>query len=218
MTQLKKFTFNIKTKVLNRNVRIALPSNEDIQRSFLGRGYQQVFSYVNTKSIECDGECHFYSLPYDFEYFYYVDNSFQGGMFQKVRQLTMDDTIPFEHKLFQHISQDFPFLKYLYITNGRAMKDKPHSSTLITFPYLTFLDLHEAHNNYSLLFLLKKNTHLPSLSYLSIEKKSLKKKTENFTNDPMHFNFQKLKSLDVGQSFVRPKNFCQYFPLLSMCE
>ena len=44
MTQLKKFTFNIKTKV---DVSIEFQSNEDIQRSFIGRGYQEVASYVN---------------------------------------------------------------------------------------------------------------------------------------------------------------------------
>src|ERR1700722_19956793 len=68
MTQLKKFTFNIKTKVYNRNVSVELPSNEAIQRSFIGKGYQEVASYVNTKSFLHEGECHIYSLPYEFEY------------------------------------------------------------------------------------------------------------------------------------------------------
>jgi hypothetical protein len=218
MTRLKKFTFDIKTKVQNRNVRIGLPSNEDVQHSFFGRDYQQVFSSVNTSSSGRNGECHFYSLPYDFECFYDIDNSFQGGIFQKVRQVKMNDTIPFEHKLFQRISQDFPFVKYLYITNVSAMKDKPHLSTLITFPYLTFLDLDCAHKTYALFLLLKKKTHLPRLSHLCIERKPLKKLTKHFTDDPMHFNFDKLKTLQVGPSFVRPKNFHVYFPLLSMCQ
>jgi hypothetical protein len=125
-----------------RTFSVELPSNEDIQRSFIGRGYQEVASYVNTKSYVCDGECHIYSLPYDFEYFVDLDNSFQGGMFHKVRQLTMDDAMGFEHKLFKLISQDFPFLKFLYLSNTHPQRDKRRSSsTLITFPYLTFLDL-----------------------------------------------------------------------------
>jgi hypothetical protein len=37
MTQLNKFPFYIKIVVYNRQ----LPSNEDIQRSFIERGYQQ---------------------------------------------------------------------------------------------------------------------------------------------------------------------------------
>jgi hypothetical protein len=105
MTQLKKFTFNIKTEIFNRNVIVKLQSNEDIQRSFIGREYQQVSSYVHTISMNTEGECHIYSLPYEFDYFVDLNNSFQGGMFHKVRYLTMDDTIPFEHKFFQLISR-----------------------------------------------------------------------------------------------------------------
>ncbi|CAF4244667.1 unnamed protein product, partial [Rotaria sordida] len=63
MTQLKKFTFNIETDVYYTNVKIELPSNEDIQRSFIGRGYQKVASYVNTDLCSRHGECHIYSLP-----------------------------------------------------------------------------------------------------------------------------------------------------------
>ena len=211
MPQLNKFTFNIKTNVINKNVKIDLPSNEDIQRSFIGRGYQQVGSYVHTNINDMlNGKCHIYSLPYEFEYFFDLDNSFQGGMFHKVRQLTMNDIIPFEHKLFQLISQDFPFLEYLYISNNHPQKDKQHSSTLITFPYLTLLDLKYAHVDYAELFLLKKNTHLPRLLNLCIEYESLTMITNNFTNDATHFNFGKLKSLDVCQSFVRPENFHLY--------
>ncbi|CAF3806107.1 unnamed protein product [Rotaria sordida] len=46
MTQIKKFTFNIKSMVYNSDVSVKLPSNEDIQRSFTGRGYQKVASYL----------------------------------------------------------------------------------------------------------------------------------------------------------------------------
>ncbi len=218
MSKLKKFTFDIKTKVRNQNVNIKLPLNEEIQHSFVGRVYQQVFSYVNTNSSKRQGECHIYSLPYDFEYFFNVDNSFQGGTFKKVRQLQMKDTVPFKYELFQRISQDFPFLKYLYITNGRAMKNKSYVSTLITFHFLTFLHLDGAHDDYVVLFLLEEYAHLPRLSHLSIDRESLKKITKNFTIGSMYFNFSKLITLDVGESFVRPKNFHVYFPILSMCQ
>jgi hypothetical protein len=120
MSKLTKFTFDIKTKVRNQNANIKLPLNEEIQHSFVGRVYQQVFSYVNTNSSKREGECRIYSLPYDFEYFFNVDNSFQGGTFEKVRQLQMKDTVSFKYELFQRTSQDFPFLKYLYIINSRA--------------------------------------------------------------------------------------------------
>jgi hypothetical protein len=216
MTQLKKFTFSINTEIDNYMVGLKLPSNEDVQRSFIGRGYQQVASslHVHIEPESTEGNCHIYSLPYDFEYFHHLNDSFQGGMFDKVRQLTMNDMHPIEHKLFQLISQDFPFLEVLYILNEYTMEDKQHSSTLITFPYLTFIDLKCAHVDYAELFLVKKNMHLPRLLNLSIEYKSLITITNNFTNDAACFNFGTLESLDLCQSFVRPGNFHEYFPLL----
>ncbi|CAF2104888.1 unnamed protein product [Rotaria magnacalcarata] len=162
-----KFTFCINTEVFNEKVRVELSSNEDIQRSFIGRGYQQVTSYVDTNSMKTEGYCFLYSVPYDFEDFVQHNNSYQGGMFQKVRQLTMYNKIPFE--LFKLISEDFPFLQFLYISNGHPQQDKSHSSTLITFPYLTFLNLKYAHVDYAELFLLKNNVHLPRLLDLRIE-------------------------------------------------
>jgi hypothetical protein len=214
MTQLNKFTFNITTIVHQWTLRIELPSNEDIQRSFFGRGYQQVASYVRTESSAWNGECRIYSLPYEFDYFVDLNNSFQGGMFHKVRQLEMSDRVSFEYKLFKIISHDLPFLEVLTITNTHQMEEKQHSSTLITFPYLTFLGLEYAHVDYVELFLLRKNTYLPCFLKLIMEYKSLKIITNNFTNDATHFNFGTLKSLDVHQSFVHPENFHQYFPLL----
>ncbi|CAF3401149.1 unnamed protein product [Rotaria sp. Silwood2] len=219
MTQLKKFTFNIKTQVENRNVTIELPSNEDIQCTFIGRNYPEVVSYINTNPCECDGECHIYTLPYDFDYFLNLNNSFQGGMFHKVRQLTMKDMIAFEHELFQLISQDFPFLEYLRIYNDYPQKDKQHSSsTLITFSYLTLLDLESAYVDYAELFLLEKNMHLPRLVTLTMQYKSLTTVTHNFTADATHFNFNKLKSLRASRKFVRPENFHQYFPFVTLLE
>ncbi|CAF1417150.1 unnamed protein product [Rotaria sordida] len=212
MTQLKKFTFCINTEVYNE-VKVELPSNKDIQRSFIGRGYQQVTSYIHTYS-KITSRCLIYSLPYDFEDFVAIDNSFQGDMFDKVRQLKVSDGIPFEHKFFQLISNDFPSLQVLNIYNYHPQKYKTHSSTLITFPYLTFLDLRRAHVHYVKLFLLKNNAYLPRLLNLRIRYKSLTTITKNFTKDASDFNFGTLKSLGVCRSFVRPKNFRQYFPLL----
>ncbi|CAF3033483.1 unnamed protein product [Rotaria sp. Silwood2] len=214
MTQLKKFTFNIKTNVRCRNVRVELPSNQDIQRSFIGRDYQQVASCISTEDNAWDGECRICSLPYDFEYYFDLENSFQGGMFDKVRRLTMADRIPIKYKLFQLISHDFRYLEFLSIPNDYPMKDKQRSSTLIKFLFLTFLDLKGAHMDYAELFLVRKNTNLPRLSNLSVEYKSLTKITNNFTSDAIHFNFGTVKSLDVHQSFVHPENFHHYFPLL----
>ncbi len=207
MTQLKKFTFNIKTTVFenSNNTRFKLPSNKDIQHSFIGRGYQQVASYVDTKSSGWEGECHIYSVPYDFEYFIDLDKHFQSGRFHKVRELSICGRDPLEYKLFQIISHDFPFLNILFISNRYPIEDKQYSSKLITF-----LDLKYTHVDYLELFLMKNNAYLPRLLNLSLEYESLTMITHNFTNNPTHFNFHKLKTLDVHLSFVRP----EYFPLL----
>ncbi|CAF3308971.1 unnamed protein product [Rotaria socialis] len=219
MTQLKRFIFWINTKVFNETANVELQSNKDIQHSFIGRGYEQVASYVHTNSTNTRGQCIIYSLPYDFENFVDLDNSFQGGVFYKVRQLTMSDRISFEHQLFQRISADFPFLQILYISNSHPQNNKSYSSLLITFPYLKFLDLQYAHVNYAELFLLKNNVHLPRLLNLRVEYESLANLTNNFTNDATYFNFHTLKSLDytktisytgldvdiAGEPFVRKK-------------
>ncbi|UJR13284.1 hypothetical protein I4U23_000303 [Adineta vaga] len=112
MTQLEKFTFSIDAKVYPHKIKIELPSNRDIEHSFASIGYQQVTSYVHTNLRKTKSHCLIYSLPYDFEEFIHLDNSFQGGMFDKVRQLKMVDVIPFEHKLLRLISKDFPCLKF----------------------------------------------------------------------------------------------------------
>ena len=206
LKQLKKFTFHIETQVNNRNVLVELPTNEDIQRSFIGRGYEQVGSYVHIISMNIQGKCHIYSLPYDFQYFINLDNGFQGDIFHKVRYLKMFERIPFKHQLFEIISQAFPFLEFLEISNMKSQNENENSSTLITFPYLISLGLYSAHVEYANQFLLRKNAHLPRLLYLSIGYKSLRCITNNLTIDPTHFNFGTLKRLYPRQEF--------YFPLL----
>ena len=214
MTQLNKFTFNIKTRVSNEDITLELQSNEDIQRSFIKSCYQQVVSYVGTVSTKTEGTCHIYSFPFAFDSFYYLNNAYQGGMLDQVRYLTMADFDPFEYKFFQTISRDFPFLKHLHILNDDPQEHKQDSSVVITFPYLSLLNLKYAHVDYAKQFLLKANAHLPRLLNLCIKYNSLHTITNNFTNDAEQFNFRTLTGLDVYESFVRPENFHQYFPLL----
>jgi hypothetical protein len=136
MPQLNKFTFSIKTRVINKNIKINLSSNEDIQHSFIGKIYGRVGSYVDCRSMGTEGRCHVYSLPYEFEYFIKLDTAFPGGMFSKVRYLMMTDVRPFQRELFKVISQDFPYLECLYICNHKEEKDTQDACTL------HFLTLH----------------------------------------------------------------------------
>ena len=220
MKKLKKFTFNICTEAQNYcDSQIQLPSIEDIQFSFIRKGFSEVISSIH-KCLENDSireisMCHIYSLPFQFEYFFHLDNCFQGGTFDKVRYLKMEDKISFEYEFFKIISRDFPFLQYLYLNNLESQENKQYSSVLLTFPYLTYLDIYCGHIDYVELFLLKTNTNLPRLSYLCIKSISIMEITNGLTKDVKDFNFSLLTNLDVREEmFIHSRNFHKYFPLL----
>ena len=214
MTRLNKFTFSIHTKLIDHDVATNMPTSEDIQRSFIDKEYQQqVTAHVYNELNREGGRCHMYSVPYDFEYFDLIV-SFQGGIFAKVRHLTMHSIAPFKERFLQLISQSFPFVEYLSVSNHYSLEEKQDSSILLQFAHLTTLDLYCTHTNYVEELLLKKNAHLPRLLDLRVRNVSLMKITNNFTVQPNLFNFQTVKNLDVYQSFVRPENFHEYFPLL----
>ncbi|CAF3381034.1 unnamed protein product [Rotaria sp. Silwood2] len=215
MPRLKKFYFCIEASVYNKDIRIDLPSNEDIQNSFMRREYGPIGSYIQPILIERGiSRCHIYSLPYQFEHFFYLNNYFKSGIFDKVQYLMMMELHPFEHNFFKIISEDFCFLKELHIINNKSQKEKQQSSTLIIFRHLAILDLIDAHIDYAEQFLFDKNTHLPRLRYLRILYESLRMVTNNFTNDEARLTCGKVKYLEIHEPFVRPKNFHEYFPLL----
>ncbi|CAF1288753.1 unnamed protein product [Adineta steineri] len=226
MSQLNKFVFSINTSVFIENNEMDVPLSEDIQNSFIGRGYGQVGSYVHfeprkPKNRVIDFEeakaivkCHIYSLPYQFESFLHLNNSFQGGMFVNVQYLAMTDSFPFECEFFKIISDCFPFVKTLTISNLEPQKKKQHSSTLISFPHLNLLNLIDAHDDYAEQFLVDANTHLPCLLDLCIEYESLEIVTNNYTNDATRLYCSKLKGLHIDEPYVRRKHFDEYFPLL----
>lgn len=212
MPQLNKFIFNINTVVLNKNISVALPSNNDIQRSFIRRGYQQVGSYIHNISRKKESICHIYSLPYEFDHFLHLNSHFPGGMFDKVRCVIMSDGNPFEHELFQVVSRSFPCLQTLTVLNYQPQQKKKHSSPVVTFPHLISLNLRMANVDYAEQFLCETKTSLPSLLSLTIRYKLLKMATNNFTNDTTRFNCARLRSLVIHGSYVPPDNFHSYFP------
>jgi hypothetical protein len=227
MPRLSKFSFWIDTSIVENNSEIGLSSNEDIHRSFIRREYGPVYSLVETFSnrnkSSCNSyllpyhfksRCHIYSLPYQFNWFHYLNNSFQGGMFNTVGFLMMTDCRPFEHKFFEVISQSFPLLKLLHIFNDKPQKEKQQSRTCIILPHLNFLNIDCSHVDYAEQFLFDKYCHLPCLLNLIINYESLILVTNNFTNDAACLTCSKLTSLSVKEPFVPPKNFHQYFPLL----
>jgi hypothetical protein len=118
-----------------------------------------------------------------------MSNCFRGGKFDKLRLLSMEDELPFEHELFQIISQDFPSLRQLIMRNDKPQTKKHHdSSTLITFNHLFKLDLFGVHRDYVIQFLSDKDT--------------------------TRLNCSKIKSLITYKLFVGSRNFHSYFPSL----
>ncbi|CAF0811928.1 unnamed protein product [Adineta ricciae] len=228
MPQMNKFTFNLYTNVDKNNVGINFSSKKDVQRSFRRKEYYgpvashiEVFNSLNERAchnyslpFEFQSRCHIYSLPYHFKTYHFLTNSFQGGIFTNVQSLVMGDCCSFEHNFFQIISQSFPSLKMLHIMNKKPQKDKQKSLPLIQFPYLIYLYLRGAHADYAEQFLVDKFCHVPCLLSLNIDYESLILITNNFTNDATRLTCSKFTSLRTNESFVPPKNFHQYFPLL----
>jgi hypothetical protein len=216
LPQLKTFSFHIDTEVSSAEGNSSLLTNEAMQRSFRGRHFQQVASFVHNDANNRDGKCRIFSLPYDFESFLDLDHCFQGGQFWKVRLLTMRDKHPFEDALFLVISRDMPFLEHLDISNDHPQKDKLRSSPVLVFPHLKHLDLRYAHDDYAELFLLKRNTCLFRLSTLSIRYESLRRLTSDLNSNSTHLNICGLESLNVSASCIHSANWATYFPLSEM--
>jgi hypothetical protein len=212
MTKLNKFTFNILTITSVQN-QIGLPSNEDIHYTFRDLKNSQIISSIEYVRKEQKSRCHFYSYPYLWKVYNNITNSFSGGLFRCVRVISVSDERPFEHEFFLRISQSFPFLKKLTIVNDEPQKnqqcrksnDDNESLTIIQYPFLTKLDLLEAHDDYVEQFLLDTKTCLPNNVHLIIFYLTLKKITNNFTRNETRINASKVKyrvdAYDSSSSF-----------------
>ena len=147
------------------------PSFDDIQRTFIQRGY-----HVNGH-MECNDylysvwhRCHVYSLPTIMEYLQPISHSFSGDIFMNVRDLWIrEESNPFEPSFFVKISQSFPFLHRLTITNEIEQNEKSKDvSPAIQFPHLIEVCYGYNHINYVEQFLSNVNTYIPSLIKLRI--------------------------------------------------
>ena len=227
MPQLNKFQFSIETAIVKTKNDLVLSSNENIQHSFIGRKFRLVGSCVDIFSVENGSQGHAYSLshefysrskiytlPYQFRYYSFLSNSFKNGIFEMVKTLSMSDMGPFEHELFQIVSQSFPLLRNLHIFNDEPQKSKQESRSLITFPHLLRLNLVCAHMDYAEEFLVDQYCHLPSLFKLQIGYVSLMSVTKNFTHHATRLICSKLKHLRIREPFVPPEHFHRYFSSL----
>ncbi|CAF3344928.1 unnamed protein product [Rotaria sp. Silwood2] len=225
MPHLHTFTFDIVTDILRNNQQFK-PSTDDIQRTFIEKGYH-VHCYVDCHDFNT-GRCHVYSLPFNMKHIHYITHSFPGGMFMNVRVVHMFDlSHPFEHDLFARISCSFPLLRNLAVTNlipqnenrSQQLVKSEEASSIIEYSHLVELSFScdGTHIDYVEEFLCNLNTRLPCLSKLHVEYKHLATVTENFTRNTTRMNCAKLKHIHFYHKLgiVRSKNFDLYFPLLS---
>jgi hypothetical protein len=100
MTQLKKFTFNIRSylNVLNES---DLPTNEDLKYTFRNFKNNQIISYIDYFPFKREGWCSIYTYPYTMKIYSYVTNNFPGVLCKSVREIKLyDEQYPFEYEFF----------------------------------------------------------------------------------------------------------------------
>jgi hypothetical protein len=168
MSRLQKLSFSIHTQLINKDTEITLPSSNDLRNSFFELGYKHIDAYGDVTFVNDRANAHIYSLPYQFKNFYFMFSTFHGGKFDQVRKLIMFDRRPFEHRLFQMIARDFPFLQRLFVYNLKEQQVKDHSDEYIIFSHLSELNLVDSHTDYARELLSNENITLPRLTSLSV--------------------------------------------------
>jgi hypothetical protein len=154
-----------------------------------------------------------------------ISYQFPCGLFKCVCKISLYDERPFEHEFFMQISQAFPFLKMLSLSNKQPQNDKQYQKSnidnenlsIIEYSHLLLLNLINVYDDYVVQFLDDKKTYLPSIFRLAIDSESLKRVIHNFTTDTMRVNCDKIKELcilDTVEEYERLKN---YFSRAHLC-
>jgi hypothetical protein len=123
LPRLNQFRFNI-SSTMSLKDQINLPSNEDIEHSFKAFPNNQIISCVSYFLEQNVGKCHVYTYPYTLTSYENIADTFPGGLFTCVSNVSLDDENPFEHEFFIRIAQSFPFITRLTIINRYAQNDK----------------------------------------------------------------------------------------------
>ncbi len=219
MPLLNNFIFDIRSWTIVNGLVEPL-TNDDIHRTFTDIKYQQIdcsIRYFLGNNILC----HVFTLPFPFDYLQCITNNFPNIIFNNVLYLSICDILPFEHEFFIRISQAFPLLKHLTVSNStpqtwtlQQQNDNNQSYSIVKYPYLTYLSVMNSDVTYTEEFLLETKTYLPCLNELRVNYEKLKTVTENFTRNATRFNCNRVKSLITEVTFIYSNDFCLYFPLL----
>lgn len=194
---------------------LVLPPTAHLRQTFVRRGLHSVDVCSDETLTHQTAHCHVYSLPFLFEQFFFLNNSFRAGQFDHVRILSLFDVRPFEHVFFQIIARDFPFVQELALRNETPQQDRQALRlAAITFHNLSSLDIYYVHDDYVAQFLSAEKAHLPRLSDLTIHYEGLTRLTHEFSDAAECFNCKAIKTLVTHNALARPEKFCLFFPLL----
>lgn len=219
MPLLTNLIFDIRSWIVVNDIVEPLTS-DDIQRTFTDIGYQHI-----SCSIRCflgnSILCHVFTRPFTFDYLQCITNNLSNVIFHNVLYLSVCDNSPFEHEFFIRISQSFPLLKHLTLSNCTPQtwilqeeNNNNQSQPIIVYPYLTYVSVMNSDVTYTEQFLLETRTYLPCLNELRINYEKLKAVTENFTRNATRINCTGIKSLITEVALTYSNDFSRYFPLL----
>lgn len=218
MPRLNKFTFNI--RLFNYHYNQTILSNENIQWTFKDLKSDQITCCVDHFQENQYSYCHIYSYPYRSNCYSNISNRFPGGLFQNVYEVSLFDERPFERQFFIQIQKSFPFMKNLTVINEKAQKNKLDSKSIndnqdfsiIKYPHLTQLTLHQAHDDYIEQFLLDTQVFIPNNVRLTVNYQTIKRVTENFTRHATRVNCAKLTSVSLIDVYKYVQPVKDYFP------
>ncbi|CAF4241865.1 unnamed protein product [Rotaria sp. Silwood2] len=215
LPKLNKFIFNIRSFIHNCDSSDLLTS-EEIQHTLTDLGDSQIIYYFDYFFTERRAQCHFYSYPYTLKYYHNITNSFSGGLFKCVREVSLFDDRPFEHEFFVRIAQAFPLLKKLSMINLTPQNQKAKNNneylSIIEYPHLIELDFLDVSDDYLEQFLVNTKTFLIDNICIYAYYESLKRVTNNFRRAATRFNSAKVNSLRIYGQFQLSKRLIKYFP------
>ncbi|CAF1566472.1 unnamed protein product, partial [Rotaria sordida] len=149
-----------------------------------------------------------------------ITNNFPGGLYQFVRIVSLYDEHSFEHEFFLRISQSFPYMEKLTVINRtqqinkqcRKSKHQNQKFSIIKYPNLIELDLHQTHKDYHRQFLFDIITCLPDNVYVCMDYRLTKKVTHNFRRNITRNNCSKIGNVFFYYKSKFPEHLKDYFP------
>ncbi|CAF3091368.1 unnamed protein product [Rotaria sp. Silwood2] len=220
MPRLHSFTFYIST---DNTVDLFHDVPRQDNQRIVTNIRQQLMANIMHYTGDNKAVYHIFSLPFVFDHLEDIGNIFPDTIFSYVTYLLVQDIFAFNHEFFIRIARSFPLLNNLRIVNFQSQStcnlntfssDSSQSYSIVEYPYLTSLDVRTADIDYAEQFLNETKTYAPYLAELTIHYRNLEMVTNNFKREETRWNCAKVKRLIMIGTWVHPKDFYLYFPLL----